>query len=215
MQTRLDDVASEGEALPTRQSGAVGEGQTVRTRHDVAASEGEALQTRLCGAAGEGRTVRTRTATPRARGGRGGLGAPRQVRRVEGLPSQPHAVSREGGLRRDALGGRCLSRGPRDVAGHGRRRRERGSRRRQFTSPPAASWEGGRRYGADLPSPLREGGRRCPVATLAASSDRGTLEQSERPNVSIQSWAPNLARGSGQDSVTIGCNALLGKGGSG
>ncbi len=101
--------------------------------------------------------------------------------------------------------------GPRDVAGHGRRRRERGSRRCQFTSPPAASWEGGRRYGPDLPSPLREGGRRCPAATLAATSDRGTLEQSERPNVSIQSWAPNLARGSGQDSVTIGCNALFGK----
>jgi hypothetical protein len=28
--------------------------------------------------------------------------------------------------------------------------------------------------------------------------------------IGVQSWAPNLARGSGQDSVTIGCNALFG-----
>jgi len=62
------------------------------------------------------------------------------------------------------------------------------------------------------PVALRERGRR-PPRTLAASSDRGTLDK--QPNVSIQSWAPNLARESGQDSVTIGCNALLGKGGSG
>ena len=55
----------------------------------------------------------------------------------------------------------------------------------------------------------REGGRRCPSQTPAASGERGTLDK--QPNVSIQSWAPNLARECGQDSVTIGCNAVFGE----
>ena len=101
----------------------------------------------------------------------------RSARRIEDPLSWGHAASREGGLRGDALGGRCLSRGaPFDAARHGRRWRERGSRRRQFTSPPAASCEGGRRRCSNLPSPRREGGRRRPPKTLAASSERGTLD---------------------------------------
>lgn len=107
-----------------------------------------------------------------------------KARRVEGLPGWAHAVSREGGLRRDAHGGRCLSRGPLDAA---------------VTEDVASSANPrGRRLGSSLPigrtsrteSPLphaREvGGRRCPSQTPAASSERGTLDK--QPNVSVQPW---------------------------
>ncbi len=48
------------------------------------------------------------------------------------------------------------------------------------------------------------------VAPHRCLSRMRTSRKLKRPNVSIQLWAPNLARESGQDSGTIGCNALFG-----
>ena len=160
------------------------------------------------GAAGIGWTLPIARETTE---GAAGLGARPPARRVEGLPSWAPAASCEGGLRRDAPGGRCLSRDPSTLPAHGRRRRERETGGR----PIAIALPIGREVhvaGRILVAP-RDGARRCPPRTPAASSERGTLDK--QPNVSIQSWAPNLARECGQDSVTIGCNALFGTEGDG
>ena len=158
VRTRHDVAASEGEALPTRQFGAAGEGRTVRTRHDAVASEGEALATRQCAAVGEGRTVRTRHDVAASEGWtrRSRSSAAKQVASKASQASPTPSRAREAFDATPSVVA-AYHEGPRDVARHGRRRRERGSRRRQFTSPPAASWEGGRRYGPDLPSPPSRG----------------------------------------------------------
>ncbi len=121
--------------------------------------------------------------------GRAGLGARPPASRVEGLPSWAHAALCEGGLRRDAPGGCCLSRDPstlpvtggaaasanrrspdRDRAAH----RERGPRRRSDPRGPTRgrSVDVARRR---LPPRRANEGLRTNSRTLAFSCGRRIL----------------------------------------